>query len=82
MMFEHKSEDLLPRMEFLKRMARSAAVCWAVIVFSLAVGSAGYHLFADLPWIDSLLNASMILTGMGPVDPMRSVSAIQLREFV
>ena len=30
----------------------------------------GYNLIAGLNWVDSLLNASMILTGMGPIDPM------------
>jgi hypothetical protein len=39
------------------------------------VGSAGYHYVAGLPWIDSLLNASMILAGMGPVDPLKTDSA-------
>jgi len=73
-MFEHKSDDLLPRPEFLKRMARSAGLCLGVVAFSLGVGSAGYHYFGVLPWLDALLNASMILTGMGPVDPMRSAA--------
>lgn len=41
----------------------------------MLIGVTGYHAFAGLPWIDSLLNASMILTGMGPVDPMKSVGA-------
>jgi hypothetical protein len=35
----------------------------------------GYHFVARLSWIDSLLNASMILTGMGPVDPLQTVGA-------
>jgi hypothetical protein len=30
---------------------------------------------SGLPWIDSLLNASMILAGMGPVDPLKTASA-------
>jgi hypothetical protein len=34
----------------------------------------GYHVFGSLHWIDALLNASMILTGMGPVDPMQTVA--------
>ena len=33
---------------------------------------AGYHCFGNLPWVDSFLNASMILTGMGPVDRMET----------
>lgn len=74
-MFEHKSEALLTRSAFLGRMARSGAVVLGIIAFSLLSGSAGYHYFGALPWIDALLNASMILTGMGPVDPLKTNSA-------
>jgi hypothetical protein len=74
-MFEHKSEPLLPRWDFYARMARSAAIVAGIITFSLFVGSAGYHYLGDLPWIDSLLNASMILAGMGPVDPLKTAPA-------
>ena len=42
---------------------------------SLALGVLGYHLLAGLSWIDALVNASMILTGMGPVDPMHTAAA-------
>src|SRR5262245_30433182 len=71
-MFESKTDRLLPRAEFLKRMARSVGAAVAVVAFSLGIGSAGYHVYGELPWLDALLNASMILTGMGPVDPMRT----------
>jgi len=74
-MFEHKSEPLLPRWAFYARMAQSGAVVAGIIAFSLFVGSAGYHCLGGLPWIDSLLNASMILAGMGPVDPLKTASA-------
>lgn len=74
-MFEHRSERLLPRWAFYARMARSGAIVAGVITFSLFVGSAGYHYLGDLPWIDSLLNASMILAGMGPVDPLKTAPA-------
>jgi hypothetical protein len=74
-MFEHKSEPLLSRWAFYVRMAQSGAVVAGIITFSLLVGSAGYHYLSDLPWIDSLLNASMILAGMGPVDPLTTASA-------
>lgn len=46
-----------------------------LIGFSLGIGVLGYHYFSDLPWLDALLNASMILTGMGPVDPMKTDGA-------
>ena len=74
-MFEHKSRPLLPRRKFYQRMAWSVGVVAGIVAFSLFLGSAGYHYFAGLPWIDALLNASMILAGMGPVDPVKSTAA-------
>jgi hypothetical protein len=70
--FEHRREALLPRPVFLRRMARWAAVAGVVLVGSLALGLCGYHFIEGLPWIDALLNASMILGGMGPVDLLRT----------
>jgi hypothetical protein len=64
---------LLPRKTFLRRVWRSASLAAALILGSLALGIAGYHVFGRLPWLDSLVNASMILAGMGAVDPITSV---------
>src|SRR2546422_8042271 len=74
-MFEHRSSPLLPREAYLRRLARSALMAGSLIFGSLAIGIAGYRVFGGLDWIDALLNASMILTGMGPVDPMTSPGA-------
>ena len=74
-MYEHKSKPLLPRRKFYSRMARSVGIVAGIVAFSLFMGSAGYHYLDDLPWIDALLNASMILAGMGPVDPVKSTAA-------
>jgi hypothetical protein len=73
--YEHRGEPLLPRHLFVRRMAHNAFIAGAVIVGSLALGAVGYHAFAGLGWIDCILNASMILTGMGPVDPMHTDAA-------
>jgi hypothetical protein len=72
MPFESKTDELLPLGAFVARLARSFGATLMVVVVSLALGSAGYHYFGRLRWIDALLNASMILTGMGPVDPLRT----------
>lgn len=69
-MFEKKHEPLLPPAAFVFRLGRSFGVTLLIVVVSLVMGSVGYRYFASLPWIDALLNASMILTGMGPVDPL------------
>ncbi len=48
---------------------------WRRLLFlavSLGIGMVGYHFTENLPWIDSLLNASMILGGMGPVDMLKT----------
>jgi len=71
-MFEQRREDLLPRSAFLMRMGRSFGITLLVVAFSLAIGSTGYHYFEDIGWVDSMLNAAMILTGMGPVDQMQT----------
>jgi hypothetical protein len=53
--------------EFARRVAQNAALGAGLIVVSLGIGVVGYHVSAGLGWVDALLNASMILTGMGPV---------------
>jgi len=73
-MFEHRRAPLIPKHAFLLRVVRSALLAGMLIFGSLAVGALGYHVFAQLPWLDALLNASMILTGMGPVDAVHSVA--------
>ncbi|NUM30725.1 MAG: hypothetical protein HUU47_00170 [Bacteroidetes bacterium] len=52
-----------------------------IMLFSLAIGVLGYHYFGGLSYTDAFLNASMILTGMGPVDKMISVSAKLFSSF-
>ena len=71
-MFESRTDALLPRAEFLARFGRSVAIALLIVGFSLLLGGAGYHYLGQLPWIDAVLNASMILGGMGPVDPIPS----------
>ncbi len=73
-MFEKREDALLSRQHFVLRQLRFAAVSAALVCVSLGIGVVGYHCFANLGWVDSLLNASMILTGMGPVNPMTTTS--------
>jgi hypothetical protein len=69
---ERKDQRLLARSEFGQRLAASFAAASTIIAGSLAVGMAGYHYFESLSWIDSYVNAAMILSGMGPLDPPKS----------
>jgi hypothetical protein len=65
--YEHKSQPLLHWPHFLRRVARSAAVGGLLIAGSLLLGMWGYHALEHLDWIDSYVNAAMILSGMGPL---------------
>lgn len=69
-MYEHRTHRLLPRAQFTRRVIFHVLLSQAAAAVALGIGVAGYHFVADLGWIDALLNASMILGGMGPVDPL------------
>ncbi len=55
---------------FAARLVKSVLFGTAVIAVSLLVGMLGYHGFEGLSWIDAFVNAAMILSGMGPVNPL------------
>jgi hypothetical protein len=73
--FEHRLSPLLPIEEFRARLAKMAALGFALIVASLTVGMLGYHYIAEQSWTDSYLNAAMILSGMGPIGELKSTGA-------
>jgi hypothetical protein len=73
-MYEHRAAPLLPRTAFLRRLARHGGIALALVSVSLAIGIVGYHVLEGLPWIDALLNAAMILGGMGPVDQVHTAA--------
>ena len=70
---ERRNQPLMPRIQFARRMALYTAFALCFLVVSLGIGTAGYAYFAKLPLVDALLNSSMILTGMGPVDKMETI---------
>ena len=65
----------LPWGVFLQRWAKPVLAASALLAVSLLLGVAGYHWIGGLSWIDALLNASMILAGMGPVDTLTTPAA-------
>src|SRR6476619_3540979 len=81
MPFESIHAPLLSRAEYLRRIGRNLLLGGGLVGGALGVGVVGYHLTAHLSWIDSLLNASMILTGMGPIDPMVTTGAKLFASF-
>ena len=71
-MYEHHKQPLASRKTFVRRLALNGLIGLLLLLFSLLIGMLGYHYLESLSWIDSLLNASMILGGMGPVNPLQT----------
>ena len=74
-MFERKHQKIAPAPLFIKRLVICTGIAILLILFALIIGISGYHWIAGLNWIDSLLNASMILGGMGPVNLLTNAAA-------
>jgi hypothetical protein len=73
-MFEHQNDPLLPRRAFFQRQARYTVIALGLVAGSLAIGVLGYHAFEGLSWLDSLVNAAMLLGGMGPVNELHTTA--------
>jgi len=73
-LYEHRTEPLLPVPHFLRRLFQHGIVSMTLLLFSLALGTCGYRFTEGMGWIDAVLNASMILGGMGPVDVLHTTN--------
>lgn len=73
-LYEHRTQPLLPSRQFGRRVARHGGIALAVLLVSLGGGTLGYRLTEGMSWVDALLNAAMILTGMGPAAPLHSTA--------
>ena len=66
-MYEHKKQPLASKQTYYKRVAWSIFLATVILISCLFIGILGYHYSDNIPWLDALHNASMILSGMGPV---------------
>ena len=62
----------LPRGIFVKRLVHNLLFAILITGGMLFLGMIGYHYFENLPWTQSFLDASMILSGMGPVSEIKT----------
>ncbi len=70
--FESLNQKPLPTNLFIGRLARYILAATLLVICALGIGILGYHLFENFSLIDSFLNASMILGGMGPVNEIHT----------
>ena len=73
-MIEHP-RHLLPWTLFVRRFLKYLLFSFFLVTVGLGLGIVGYHRFAGFTWVDSFMNASMILTGMGPVGQLTTTTA-------
>lgn len=73
--YERRQDQLAPRSIYIKRIIASLLMALGLISLVLMIGIAGYHYLAGFSWIDSLLEASMLLGGMGPVNALPNDAA-------
>lgn len=80
--FERKSEKVIPRRKFVRRMGLALGL-WAALMFGgLVTGMIGYSLTEGMGFADSFVNAAMILSGMGPVDQVQTTAGKMFAGFV
>lgn len=81
MKLENRRQKVTPLPHFLFRLGRYGLFALGLIVFSVLLGTIGYHYFGQISWLDSFYMACMILTGMGPVVEMTSPTAKLFSSF-
>lgn len=73
--FERRTERLITRHRFAARMGLAIALWAALTVIGLGIGMAGYAYFEGMGTADAFVNAAMILSGMGPMDPLKHTAS-------
>jgi len=79
--YEHKKQPLASRKVFLSRVAKNALIAFGILMICLLMGIVGYHFGGPMSWLDALHNASMILSGMGPVIEIKTVGGKLFSSF-
>jgi hypothetical protein len=79
--YEHHTQPLLPRLKFIRRLLTHALIAAGLLATALGIGIFGYHLTEGMDWLDALLNASMILGGMGPVNELHTATGKLFASF-
>lgn len=70
--YENKRQPLAPLSVYYRRIMYNLLVATVILLICLLIGVLGYHYIAGIVWIDAVHNASMILSGMGPVAEVKN----------
>lgn len=72
-MYEHRKQPLASKATYYQRVLKNVLFAVLIMLVCLSIGITGYHYWGQASWIDATHNASMILSGMGPVVEMHTV---------
>ena len=72
-MYEHRKQPLASITTFYQRILKNIFIAFVIMLICLLIGVTGYHYWGEASWIDSIHNAAMILSGMGPVIEITTV---------
>lgn len=75
MKLENRRQKVTSLPKFFIRLWRYSMFILGLLIFSLLIGTTGYHHFGEISWLDSFHMTCMILTGMGPVAEMITPTA-------
>jgi hypothetical protein len=70
--YESRHAPLLPRRQFYHRVALTALTGAGLLLLALGLGMVGYQVTEHMSWLDAFANASMILSGMGPMGTLQT----------
>ena len=73
--FEHHKEPLVSKKVFIQRVARCVMVSSLLLTGSILIGAGVYHYVEGFSWVDAMMNAIMIMTGLGLVDTLHTTPA-------
>ena len=80
-MYEHRKQKLASMKTFYQRIVKNILLASVIMLVCLGIGIVGYHYTADIPWLDAVHNASMILSGMGPVVEIKTATGKWFSSF-
>lgn len=72
MKLEHRKQKIAPVPVFMLRLVKYGLLSLILLIVSLVIGTLGYHFLGNFEWLDSFLESCMILSGMGPIGPLKS----------
>jgi hypothetical protein len=74
-MYEHRHQPLITWSQFYLRILRCVTVTAVCLLLTVLVGAIGYRSFEHLSWVDAILNAVLVMTGLGLTVTLQTTAA-------